>query len=362
MARRSIASRPRLGSVLLASALFAGPVVMQASLVDPARAQVGPGGIQLNADVQYGVADGQPLLMDVHLPSGGGTSRPALELIHGGGFVGGDKADMRGVARYFASNGYVCFSIDYRFAPNYPYPAAVNDARAAVEFVRTNAPEFGVDASRIGALGTSAGGTIAASIGAGSGALTGESRVVAVASWSGALDMVKVIEERPKSTRRQLSAYALGTNTGDPAASPAKLERASPITYLTRDDPPMFIANAKDELMPLDQAEDFVAKLKNLGIDYQLLTPALGHGLEYAAEAEPPTLAFLNRHLRGASTSPPTAAPVPSGPPAVAAPSGRRSNTTLLIAVIGGGLLLVGGLVVGPLISRRRRQRSASRY
>src|SRR6266581_5965516 len=110
-------------------------------------------GVLVQRAVPYVVRDGRPLLMDVYPPSQsaspgappGGGAFPAVMLIHGGGFRLGDRTDIRGVGVFLAMNGYVCFSIDYRLAPRFPYPAAVQDAQSALAYMRAHAALFHVD-------------------------------------------------------------------------------------------------------------------------------------------------------------------------------------------------------------------------
>src|SRR5437879_4024084 len=122
----------------------------------------------VQTDVLYGTAGGQSLLMDVYAQPGNGQRRPAIVLIHPGGFVGGSKSDpdISKVASFYAEHGYVVFNINYSSARDgFPYPAQVEDVMQAVRFVRTNASQYGIDPSRIATFGASAGATLAASVG-----------------------------------------------------------------------------------------------------------------------------------------------------------------------------------------------------
>ena len=116
------------------------------------------------AGVPYcGVAD-EDRTLDLYLPAGvaGGTS-PALVYVHGGGFTGGDKAKGSGLAEIpaLAARGYVVASANYRLAPEHLFPAPIEDVKCAVRYLRANAETLGVDPSRIGIWGGSAGGNLA---------------------------------------------------------------------------------------------------------------------------------------------------------------------------------------------------------
>jgi len=332
-----------------------------ASLPAPAAAQTPPTrGLETRTDVEYGLAAGQNLLMDAYIPPGPGPF-PALVAIHGGGFVGGDKALMRGVSLYFARSGYAVFNINYRVAPAFPYPAAVLDAQTAVRFIREHAEDYKVDRLKIGAIGGSAGGTIAASLAtATNGDLSSGSGIAAAVSWSGALDLAGVLEEKATNSR---AADDILSYIGMPGADPSDpdvqktLDAASPYSQLDAGDPPMFIANAEQELMPIEQAQAFVSRLMSLDIPHEFFTPPLGHALKYAAQAEPPTSSFLDTYLKGFSGGPSEA---PSSlPPSVEptpAPNGTGGIPIFPIVIIG-GIVVVLGLALAPLISAVRRNR-----
>ncbi len=322
-----------------------------ASLPTTASAQTS----SVEADVEYGTAAGQALLMDVYSPPGGGV-QPALVLIHPGGFVGGDKADADfvRVAEFYAEQGFVVFSINYRSArENFPYPAQVEDAKQAVSFIRSNAEELGVDPARIGALGASAGGTIAASVGMeGEGSLSEGTRVAAVVSWSGALDLLSVARGNLDAAEG-VCTYVTGERCqrefrGDPAALEQviielqpRLEAASPITHVDASDPPMFISNSPSEFIPFDQAEAMATTLEEVGVANEFFTAPGGHALAYTDSVLQPSMDFLQEHLVDFRPSP--------GPPT----NGSRGTTPLLL--MGGAVLALGVVVLAVVVARRRR-------
>lgn len=107
--------------------------------------------------------DAQPMALRSYIPRGITEPAPALLLFHGGGWVLGDIETHDGPARCLAGDGrLVVFSIEYRLAPEHPFPAAVEDAQAAFRWVRANAERFGVDPNKIAVGGDSAGGNLAA--------------------------------------------------------------------------------------------------------------------------------------------------------------------------------------------------------
>ena len=112
--------------------------------------------------ITYAHHDGVELAGDLYLPKGAKTA-PALVAVHGGGWVQGVRAAFQYWGPYLASRGIAVFSISYRLATKGKmFPQAVQDVLAGVQFVRGKAAEFGIDPARIGLMGASAGGHLAA--------------------------------------------------------------------------------------------------------------------------------------------------------------------------------------------------------
>jgi len=110
-------------------------------------------------NVQYGKTGDVPLQMDICLPATS-SARPsaAFIMIHGGGWGGGSRTDMWSRAEMLAQQGYVAATVEYRLSREYPFPAQLEDCKAAVRYLRANATKYGLDPERIGAWGCSAGG------------------------------------------------------------------------------------------------------------------------------------------------------------------------------------------------------------
>ncbi|MDQ1562298.1 MAG: hypothetical protein QOE85_1639 [Actinomycetota bacterium] len=227
-------------------------------------------------NVEYSRVGGQALRVDVCLPvARKGTviaPRPAILTIHGGSWALGDKSniDWRSVCQWLASSGYVAASVDYRLAPAHVYPAAITDVEHAIEWLRAPAQtkRFEIDPTLIGVFGGSAGGNLAALLGTtGTGPLDTGHRVAAVAELSGPTNLTVSGPERSDfipAVERYLGCKSL---TACPDAGPA-----SPIDHVDSTDPPFFIGNSTDELIPLDQSSAFVAKLRSVGVDVTFVT------------------------------------------------------------------------------------------
>jgi len=128
------------------------------------RSESPKGGIQEIRDVVYRTVDGVSLALDIYLPRTSGP-HPAVLLVHGGGWHGGDKRSFAAYGRILAREGFAAFSVNYRLAPQFHYPAALEDLRCAVKWVREHAGDWGVDPGRIAAVGSSAGGHLVALLG-----------------------------------------------------------------------------------------------------------------------------------------------------------------------------------------------------
>src|SRR5260370_17100865 len=114
-------------------------------------------GVATTPDIMFAEHDGVTLLGDLYLPQGL-SKAPVLVGVHGGGWQVGDRKFYTNWGNYLARNGYAVFAIEYRLMkPGVKtWPGAVYDTRAAVQFVRAEAAEFGLDAERVGLIGDSA--------------------------------------------------------------------------------------------------------------------------------------------------------------------------------------------------------------
>jgi acetyl esterase/lipase len=253
--------------------------------------------VRVKNDVTYRKVDGEKLALDVYGPAKKGKDRPAVVVIHGGGWRGGDKRLFADQGNQLAESGFVAFSVNYRLAPAHPYPAAVDDVEAAVEWVRKHADDYGVDPKRIGALGGSAGAHLTGML-----ATVGDSardrghRIAAAVSWSGPMDFRNAGTPGSPSNARGAVQTFLGCA---PDACPDKYAEASPITHVDKTDAPMLLVNSTMELVPQAQAGTMKAALDEAGVANQaIILPGRAHSRAYANRVWDETVTFLENYLK----------------------------------------------------------------
>ena len=222
----------------------------------------------------YGEAGGEQLTMDYYPPAGPGP-HPVAIIIHGGGFVRGTSKNNSEAycADFLAPAGYAVFSINYRLAPKYPYPAMVEDVQRAIRFIRHNAKKWNADPKRIALVGGSAGGYLSNMAGIlNAGGIKGakdpvdrtSARVQAVVTLFGPSDF------RGQPMNENLQAL-LGPLIKEKGLDTA-LAEASPVMHITGDQPPFLLIHGdRDQAVPLYQSTHLQAALKANGVPCDLI-------------------------------------------------------------------------------------------
>ena len=238
-------------------------------------------------DVTYARYDDRTLEMDIYRPKEAWGLLPAIVCIHGGGWAKGNRLSHEKIAQSLASRGYVAATISYRLSGEAPFPAAIEDCKAAVRFLRANADQYGIDSERIGAIGLSAGGHLTALL-ATSGGVDELEGAGGNAEFSSAIQAAVPMGAQTdfESQRtREISAAQRGAIWrqflgGSQEERPETYRLASPLTHLDGNDPPCwFITGEADDVST--RADDFRARMKELGVD---------SGLTVIAEAPHPFL------------------------------------------------------------------------
>jgi acetyl esterase/lipase len=258
------------------------PVATHPVLADPYPVHVTKwaGGVTSLADVTYSTIPGyRPMIVDIYMPPKAKGPKPLVLFIHGGGWVGGHTRHSGALENFpaalarLASEGFVVASLEYRLAAEAAFPAQLQDARAALRFLKGNASRFGIDPARSGIWGGSAGGHLAAltalSCGvtsldpAGTKSLAGSECVQAAAIWYGVFDFAALSASRPAG-QDAAAGKLLGC---DGACTPEKYAAASPVTHIDPKDPPFLLIHGdKDKTVPVAQSHLAEERLKAAGV------------------------------------------------------------------------------------------------
>lgn len=292
---------------------FCAATVVLAVLRLPAAATSGnrgptlpamPEGVRFEPDIEY-LETGRSERADLYLPAGlpAGGRAPAVVIIHGGGWTGGDKRAAReiNIGTNLALRGYVGMSINYLLAAggNPTWPTNLHDCKTAVRWLRKNAGWLRVDPDRIGVIGGSAGGHLAA--------------MLAVTGPDDGLDPTEPYGEYscrvqcavdlygPADLLRRGDTKMLGKTR---AEAPELYRAASPTTYADASDPPILILHGTvDKTVDLEQSELLAEALKRAGARHELVivegAPHTFHLEPKQRDLRPLVLGFFDAHLKG---------------------------------------------------------------
>lgn len=221
----------------------------------------------MHRDIAYQVIGSETLLLDAFVPEGTGL-RPAVILIHGGGWSGGDKKDMEFLYKPLSEAGFVWFSINYRLAPQHRWPACIDDVRTAIRWVRANAAAYRADAGRIALVGYSAGGHLACLAAVQADQTERVQAVVGIAPPT---------DHEADSERRGGLSPSMQKLLDRPAAldeeARAMLQRISPIQYVNAGLPPFLLLHGtEDNSVPYSQSVNFKAKLDHYCAPCEIIT------------------------------------------------------------------------------------------
>ena len=270
-------------------------------------------------DVIYGHAGGVDLKLDMTKPVPGSAPTPVMVYFHGGGWQAGSKRDGRSWCGFFANQGWLGVTVGYRFRPEHPWPAQVEDAKAAIRYLRANAKELNIDPNRIVAMGDSAGAYLALMLGVtgpedgleGDGGNPGvSSRVAAVISYYGGGDYrnMKPFVPNPALEPMMQAYYKKSSTEVMDAMFPVK-DHSDPIytkmsvpTYVTKDDSPILIFQGDaDPIVNPEQAYKLDELLTATQVPHELVIVKGGsHGFtrEQYAQTSQQMMAFLAKYLK----------------------------------------------------------------
>ncbi|WP_340677418.1 alpha/beta hydrolase [Paraglaciecola sp.] len=236
-------------------------------------------------DVPIGEIDGVPLSMEIALPKKAKQKMlPTLVAIHGGAWRKGNKNKLASKIISFAKRGYVGVSLMYRLAPDYQFPAQVDDVKAGIRFLKVHSQQYRIDPDRIIAIGSSAGGHLATMLGT-----TGNNDSFAQHDlWPDVDSSVFAVVNLSGPTTNFLADLSMSSSSialflgGNPKDIADIAKAAMPITYLDKNDPPIFIAHGDaDTIVPVQMSRDLAKAYHALGIRYEYHElPGAGHSLK----------------------------------------------------------------------------------
>lgn len=305
--------RAARGGMALGALAIAAALVATLAGCSPDTDRVTPASVEEqvpiypDVSVVENVAYGPDLLqrVDVCQPADAESSslnsgpRRAVLSVHGGSWREGDKSSLhwRSACEWLASEGFVAFSLNYRLAPAAPFPAAIEDVRAAVEWLRqpVQVDAYGYDPSLLGAFGGSAGGNLVALLGAsGTGPWDVGTRVAAVVDLSGPIDLTTAGNYPAEFAQYQLDYLGCDDYDGCAVA-----REASPQFSVDPTDPPVFVAHASDEFIPPAQGEALVQTLKANGVEHAYVeVPGNAHSIGMLDDGlRTQIVEFLRAHL-----------------------------------------------------------------
>ncbi len=270
----------------------APPIAVSASAVTtdqlpPASIELGK--VTVTPDIAYSTLSGyRPMLLDLYRPAVK-EPRPLVIYLHGGSWTNGSKrttghfSDFPGVLASLAARGFVVASVDYRLSGEAPFPAALQDIKAAIRYLRANAEQYGIDPDRIAIWGASAGAHLAAMA-----AFTAEDfdfdppgmenagqsdRVQAFVGWYGVYELSEMFGQaampggsvEPGGPLRFFGC----TREGCP---PGVFTTASPSSHIDAEDPStLLLHGSADTTVPVAQSRDLDEKLKAAGVSSELV-------------------------------------------------------------------------------------------
>jgi acetyl esterase/lipase len=281
--------------------------------------------IDVQRDVVFAAPDGHPLRLDVYQPPyftqrepqttvASRPLSPAVIVIHGGSWSGGEKSDFATYDRWLATGGRVVFDVEHRLANSAQrFPAQITDIKCAIAWVKKHAAQYLVDPERIALLGRSSGGQLALlaaytandpTLQPGS-CVAQDTSVRAVISFYGPTDLAWDYTHpgRPDviETPRVLENY-LG---GSPTSASQAYASASPIEHVSAQSPPtLFLHGGRDQLVRAENVERIMPKLAAAGVEVTYVNlPWANHGFDYNFNGWGSQIAqaeigkFLDRHL-----------------------------------------------------------------
>jgi acetyl esterase/lipase len=265
-----------------------------------------PENILFESGIEYANPDSQHLQVNIARPKKFGHLLPCVLCIHGGGFRAGNRDSYNPLLIKLADRGYVAVAASYRLAPKYQFPAAILDVKAAVRWLKANAPTYQIDPDRIGVTGDSAGGHLAQVLGVTAdvkqfegdeGNYAQSTRVACVVNKYGPSDFTKSYGKSVDAA--EVLPLWLG---GSLETAREKHVVSSPLNWVTPSAAPTLILHGTDDkYVAHEQGLWMRDRLKSCGVHVEMLTlEGAGHGFKGtdAEKAEAAMFAFFDNELK----------------------------------------------------------------
>ncbi|MCB9954169.1 MAG: alpha/beta hydrolase [Planctomycetaceae bacterium] len=258
--------------------------------------------IEEQRNVEYGRVGDHSLKLNLYAPKERSEPLPGIIMIHGGAWKAGRKEDYAFYGRKLASKGYVVASIDYRLSQEAVFPAAIQDCKCAVRWMRANAKDLGVNPEVIGVGGGSAGGHLAMMVGycqnvpefeGDGGHANVSSNVQCVVNLYGPYDLTtEFVRNNPFA--RQVVGEFLGASVKENRSLCLK---ASPAKYLTSEAPPTLILHGTvDDIVPINQSDLLSQRLKEVDVPYIYdRLPGWPHAMDLSQDVNDRCVWFMER-------------------------------------------------------------------
>lgn len=274
--------------------------------------------VELRLDQSYADNENPKQKVDLYLPKKRNTDKPlpVVALIHGGGWVNGDRLGYAAAAIQFARTGdYASVAVGYRLTKEARWPAQIHDCKAAIRWIRAHAKEYNLDPDKIAVMGSSAGGHLSSLIGT-SGDVkelegdlgpntTFSSRVQCVVNLCGPQDFTQALMFDKEKKPVLKDDAVIGLLGGNYEEKHSEAVAASPVTYVTKDDPPFITFHGSaDQRVAYLHAEAIHAALQKAGIP-SLLIPITngGHGSVSHPEVIARAKLFVGKTFLGTATT-----------------------------------------------------------
>lgn len=256
-----------------------------------------PANVSAHPDLTYLTVANHELKLDLNVPKTTAKPAPLVVLLHGGCWMDGTRKEMGFYGVELAQRGYATASVDYRLSEEATYPAAVEDCRAAIQWLTDRAATYNIDPSRIALLGGSAGGHLVEYLGYAANTATKEHaqgpgpNVKAIIPFYGWSDLTD-----PSVSYQYYMELFLGKKCAD---APKLYEEASPITHVDKEDPATLILHGTiDTIVPISQAEKLAKKLEANNVPY-VYAPFKGgyHGYDMFTDTNPGVMYLVEHFL-----------------------------------------------------------------